>query len=53
MYLELYIVVHGIHVLDQRKRMEDKVIWKLQTMGQHGLNDLINPYAKEMYATWT
>ena len=51
--LEVYIVDYGIHDLDQRKRMEDKVICKLQTMGQHGLNELIGPYAKEMYATWT
>ena len=51
--LEIYIVDYGIPDLDQRKRMEDKVICKLQTMGQHGLNELIGPYAKEMYATWT
>ena len=51
--LELYIVDYGIHDLEERKRMEDKVICKLQTMGQHGLNEQIGPYAKEMYATWT
>ena len=33
--------------------MEHLMICKLQTMGQNGLNELIGPYAKEMYASWT
>lgn len=51
--LEIYIVDYGIHNLEERKRREDKVICQLQTMGRHGLNEVIGQYAKEMYATWT
>ena len=51
--LEVYIVDYAIHDLHQSKRMENKVIYKLQTMGQHGLNEQIGAYAKEMCATWT
>ena len=37
----------------QRKRMEDMIICKLKTIGRHGLNEQIGPYAKDMYTTWT
>ena len=51
--IEIYILAHGIHNDQERERLEDKLICKLQTMGKHGLNEKINPYAKEMYTTWT
>ena len=51
--IEVYILAHGIHHLQERERLEDKLICKLQTMGKHGLNERIGPYAKEMYKSWT
>ena len=51
--LEIHILDYGIDHMEERKRREDKMICKLQTMGKNGLNELIGPYAKEMYASWT
>ena len=51
--IEVFILAHGIDNEKERERLEDKLICKLQTMGKHGLNERINAYAKEMYATWT
>ena len=51
--LEIHILDYGIDDVEERKRREDKIICKLQTMGASGLNELIGPYAKEMYASWT
>ena len=51
--IEVYILAHGIHHQQERERLEDKLICKLQTMGKQGLNERIGPYAKEMYTSWT
>ena len=51
--LEIHIIGYGIDHMEERKRREDKMICKLQTIGKHGLNKLIGPYAKEIYASWT
>ena len=51
--IEVFILAHGIENDQQRERLEDKLICHLQTMGKHGLNERIGPYAKEMYTTWT
>ena len=45
--------MHGKMEEEERKRLEDKAICRLQTMGEQGLNELIWPYAKEMYQLWT
>ena len=51
--VEVQILMHGKMDEEEWKRLEDKAICKLQTMEKHGLNDLLWPYAKEMYKTWT
>ena len=51
--LEIHILDYGIHHLGKRTRTEDRLICKLQTMSPHGMNELIGPYAKEMYASWS
>ena len=49
--LEIHILDYGIHHLGKRTRMEDRLICKLQTMSPHGMNELVGPYAREMYAS--
>ena len=51
--LEVFIIEHGITNADERKRLEDKYICKLQTLKKSGINCELGAYAKEMYATWT
>ena len=52
--LEVTIIEHGIHDQDERRRIEDKYICKLQTLsGSSGINKDLGAYAKEMYATWS
>jgi hypothetical protein len=51
--VEAFILAYGIQDDGKRERLEDKLICKLQTMGDHGLNSKVNAYAKEMYTTWT
>ena len=51
--LEVYILDYGIQHLQERERIEDKLICRLQTMGNHGLNERTGAYAKEMYKSWT
>ena len=51
--LEVFILEHGITNSDERKRLEDKYICKLQTLKNLGMNCDLGAYAKEMYATWT
>ena len=43
--LEIHILDYGIDHMEERKRREDKMICKLQTMGKDGLNELIGPCA--------
>ena len=51
--LEVYILDYGISDLNQRERLEDKYICKLQTLHPHGRNTKIGAYAKEMYTCWS
>ena len=53
--IEVFILDHGIHPLEERKRLEDKYICKLQTLQSNdgGMNRETGPYAKEMYQLWT
>ena len=51
--LECFIIDHGLHEQNARKRVEDRTICRLQTMGSSGLNELVGPYAKEMYCSWS
>ena len=51
--LEVFILDYGIHKLEDRKRLEDKYICKLQTLHPNGMNSDIGPYAKEMYKCWS
>ena len=39
--VEVQILMHGKMEEEERKRLEDKAICRLQTMGEHGLNKLI------------
>ena len=50
--LEVSIIEHGIKDLEQRRRVEDKYICKLQTFGKTGINTELGAYAKEMYKSW-
>ena len=51
--LEVCIIEHGIDNMDERKRVEDKYICKLQTLKGSGINKDLGSYAKEMYASWS
>ena len=53
--LEVYIIEHGIHDQDERRRIEDKYICKLQThsSSSSGINKDLGAYGKEMYASWS
>ena len=53
--IEVFILDHGIHSLEERKHLEDKYICKLQTLqsNDRGMNRETGPYAKEMYQLWT
>ena len=51
--LEISIIDHGIKGLQERERLEDFHICKLQTMAPYGLNSSIHAYAKEMYTSWS
>ena len=53
--IEVFILDHGIHLLEERKRLEDKYICKLQTLQSNdgGMNRDTGPYAKEIYQLWT
>ena len=51
--LEVFILDHGIPLLEHRKFLEDQYICKLQTLQPNGMNIDIGPYAKEMYRCWT
>ena len=49
------IIEHGIHDQDERRRIEDKYICKLQThsSSSSGINKDLGAYGKEMYASWS
>ena len=53
--LEVTIVDYGIEKLEERERMEDKMIYRLQThqSNKGGMNLDTHAYAKEMYSLWT
>ena len=51
--LEVFIIEHGIHNLEERRRIEDKYICKLQTLTGSGMNKDLGAYAKEMYTSWS
>ena len=52
--LEVTIVDYGIEKLEERERMEDKIICRLQThqCNKGGMNLDTHAYAKEMYNLW-
>ena len=50
--LDVFIIEHGIHDMEKRKRVEDKYICKLQTFKGSGMNSDLGPYAREMYESW-
>ena len=50
--LEVSIIDHGIVNMDERRRIEDKFICKLQTLKGSGINCDLGAYAKEMYASY-
>ena len=50
--LEVFILEHGIPLLQHRKLLEDKYICKLQTCQPNGMNVDLGPYGKEMYECW-
>ena len=51
--IEIYILDHGIKSIQERERLEDRYICRLQCMEPNGMNVKIGPYAKEMYKLWT
>ena len=53
--LEITILDYGYERLDERERMEDKYICKLQThqSNEGGMNNDTHAYAKEMYSLWS
>ena len=53
--LEITILDYGYDRLDERERMEDKYICKLQThqSNKGGMNNDTHAYAKEMYSLWS
>ena len=52
--LEVTIVDDGIEKLEERERMEDKIMCRLQThqCNKGGMNLDTHAYAKEMYNLW-
>ena len=52
--LEISILDHGIAVLGERERLEDRYICQLQTLKSNGggMNTETHAYAKEMYQLW-
>ena len=53
--LEVFILDHSIPSPEERKRLEDKYICKLQPLQSNdgGMNRGTGPFAKEMYRPWT
>ena len=53
--LEVIILDYGYHRLDERERMEDRYICRLQThqSNKGGMNNDMHAYAKEMYQLWS
>ena len=53
--LEVFILDYGYNRLDERERMEDKYICRLQThqSNKGGMNLDTHVYAKEMYQLWS
>ena len=50
--IEISILDYGIGSLEERERVEDRFICRLQTREPTGMNTRIGPYAKEMYHLW-
>ena len=47
--LKINILDYGIDHMVDRKRRDDKMICKLQTMGKNGINEMIGPYEGLLY----
>ena len=50
--LAIIKIANGIVNMDERRRIEDKFICKLQTLKGSGINCDLGAYAKEMYASY-
>ena len=53
--IEIFILDYGYDRLEERERMEDRYICRLQThqSNKGGMNLETHAYAKEMYKLWT
>ena len=53
--LEVFILDYGYNRLEEREKMEDKYICRLQThqSNKGGMNSDTHAYAKEMYQLWS